>query len=136
MLTVHILNSEMIYSKWFENENCERDMPASKLDNYLNILEVLVERPQRIDKIASKIRMEKRELKRRLRFLVSNGVVEERKMMGNRTVYALNDRGFAVFKALRAFKYFERLKESLPVIDEAREIASMLSKNSRLLRER
>lgn len=111
-------------------------MPASKLDKYLNILEVLVERPQRVDKIASKARIEKGELKRRLRFLVSNGVVEERKMMGNRTMYALNDRGFAVFKALRAFKYFERLKESLPVIDEAREIASMLSKNSRLLREK
>ena len=111
-------------------------MPASKLDKYLNILEILVERPQRIDKIASKVRMEKRELRRRIHFLVSNGVVEERRIIDNRTVYALNDRGFAVFKTLRAFKYFEKLKESLPVIDEAREIALMLSKNSRMLREK
>ena len=111
-------------------------MPASKLDKYLNILEALIERPQRIDKIASKTHMEKRDVKRRLQFLVSNSVVEERKTMGNRAIYALNDRGFAVFKALRAFKYFEKLKESLPVIDEAREIASMLSKNSRHSRER
>jgi len=111
-------------------------MSPSKLDKYLNILEVLIARPQRIDKIVSKVHMEKGELKRRLRFLVSNGVAEERRTAGNTTVYALNDRGFAVFKALRAFKYFEKLKESLPVIDEAREIASMLSKNSRLSREK
>lgn len=110
-------------------------MPTSKLDKYLNILEVLVERPQRIDKISSKIHMETRELKRRMRFLVSNGVVEERRMTDNRTVYALNDRGFAVFKTLRAFKYLEKLKESLPIIDEAREITSLLSKNPRMPRK-
>jgi len=126
----------MIYLNELENENSERDMPQSKLDKYLNILEVLVERPQRIEKLASKVHMETRELKRRLHFLVSNGVVEERRMMHNRTVYALNDRGFAVFKTLQAFKYFEKLKESLPVIDEAREIASMLSRTSRMSREK
>jgi hypothetical protein len=36
---------------------------------------------------------------------------------------------------LRAFKYFEKLRESLPVIDEAKEIASILSKNTRKLRK-
>jgi len=111
-------------------------MPTSKLDYYLNILEALVERPQKIGKIASKVHMETPELKRRMRFLVSNGVVEERRMGDHQIGYALNDRGFAVFKALRAFKYFERLKETLPIIDEAREVATMLSKNSRMLRER
>jgi|GEM_PF-3013581 len=132
---VHILNSEMIYSDRFEHENGECRMPASKLDKYLNILEALVERPQKIDKIASKAHVETRELKNYMRFLVSNGIVEERRMAGSRTAYALNDRGFAVFKTLRAFKYFEKLKESIPVVDEAREIASMLTKNSRVLRK-
>lgn len=110
-------------------------MPPSKLDKYLHILEVLAERPQKIDRIASKTRMEMPEIKRRMNFLVSNGIVDERPTMGNRIVYALNDRGFAVFKTLRAFKYFEKLKESLPVIEEAKEIASILSRNSRMLRE-
>jgi len=79
--------------------------------------------------------MEKPEIKRRMNFLVSNGIVDERPTIDNRIVYALNDRGFAVFKTLRAFKYFEKLKETLPVIEEAKEIASLLYKNSRTLRE-
>lgn len=110
-------------------------MPASKLDKYLNILETLVARPQELGKIASRVRMEKPELKRRLHFLVLNGVVECRKATGNQIVYALNDRGFAVFKTLRAFKYFEKLRESLPVVEEAREIASMLPRVSRMPRK-
>jgi predicted transcriptional regulator len=109
-------------------------MPPSKLDKYLNILEVIAERPQKIDRIASKVHMETIEIKRRMKFLVSNGVVDERPTIDNRIIYALNDRGYAVFKTLRAFKYFEKLKESLPVIEEAKEIASLLSKNSRRLR--
>ena len=110
-------------------------MPPSKLDKYLNILEVLAERPQKIDRIASKVHMETVEIKRRMNFLVSNGVVNERPTIDNRIIYALNDRGYAVFKTLRAFKYFEKLRESLPVIEEAKEIASLLSKNSRMLRK-
>lgn len=110
-------------------------MTPSKLDKYLNILEVLAERPQKIDRIASKVDMETAEIKRRMNFLVSNGVVNERPTIDNRIVYALNDRGYAVFKALRAFRYFEKLKESLPVIEEAKEIASILSKNTRRLRK-
>jgi DNA-binding IclR family transcriptional regulator len=107
-------------------------MPHSKLDKYLNILEVIAERPQKIDKIASKIHMEMPELKRRMSFLVANGVVEKRRAINNKqTSYVLNDRGFAVFKTLRAFKYFEKLKESMPIIDEAREIASILSKTNK-----
>lgn len=110
-------------------------MPASKLDKYLNILEALLDHPQKIEKIAHKTHMETPELKRRIRFLISNGVVEQRRTMDERAVYALNDRGFAVLKTLRAFKYFEKLKELLPVIDEAREITSVLSRNARIPRE-
>jgi DNA-binding IclR family transcriptional regulator len=110
-------------------------MPSSKLDKYLDILEVVAEQPQKIDHIAAKVHMEKSELKRRMNFLVLNGVVNERLIDDNLVVYALNDRGYAVFRTLRAFKYFEKLRESLPVIEEAKEIASILSKNSRKLRK-
>ena len=110
-------------------------MPPSKLDKYLDILEVVAERPQKIDQIATQVHMETSELKRRMNFLVLNGVVNERPTIDNRIVYALNDRGYAVFKTLRAFKYFEKLRESLPVIDEAKEIASILSKSTRKLRK-
>jgi DNA-binding IclR family transcriptional regulator len=110
-------------------------MPLSKLDKYLNVLEALVERPQEIDRIVSKVRMERRELKRRLGFLLSNGVIEERILSDDRVVYAVNERGLAVFRTLRAFKYFEKLKNTLPMIEEAREIVSLLSKRSREWKE-
>jgi len=110
-------------------------MPPSKLDKYLDILELVAEGPLKIDHIATKVHMEKSELKRRMNFLVLNGVVNERPIDDNRIVYALNDRGYAVFRTLRAFKYFEKLRESLPVIEEAKEIASILSKSSRKLRK-
>ena len=110
-------------------------MPPSKLDKYLNILEVLADRPNKIDRIASRVHMEKPEIKSRMNFLVSNGIVDERPTIDNHIIYALNDRGFAVFKRLRAFRYFEKLKETLPVIEEAKEITSLLYKNRRPLRE-
>ena len=79
--------------------------------------------------------MEKPEIRSRMNFLVSNGIVNERPTVDNQVMYALNDRGYAVFKTLRAFKYFEKLKESLPIIEEAKEITSLLYKNQRTLRE-
>lgn len=110
-------------------------MPPSKLDRYLNILEVLVVRPQKLDYLAHRIRMEQRVLKRYLAFLVSNGVVEKRSFSEKLVLYALTERGLAVFKTLRALKYMERLKDSLPIVEEAREITAVLSKHRREWKE-
>lgn len=111
-------------------------MAPSKLETYLNILEVLVENPQKPEFIARKVHIKQDSLKRRMSFLVSNGVIEKRRLMSNnQTVYALTERGMAVFKELRAMKYFEKLRESFPIVEEAREIASFLSKRSRNWRE-
>lgn len=111
-------------------------MPPSKLETYLNILEVLVENPQKPDFIARKTHLKQEPLKRYLAFLVANGVVEKRKLMSSKQlVYALTERGMAVFKELRAMKYFEKLRESFPIVEEAREIASFLSKRSKDWRE-
>jgi len=103
------------------------EMPASKLEKYLNILEKLVERPRQPSEIARKAHIEPKALKRLMDFLDSNGVVEKRQIIGKRSVYALTERGLAVFKTLRALQYLEKLKESLPVVEEAREIVSALS---------
>jgi len=110
-------------------------MPPSKLDKYLNILEVLVTRPQKLDQIARKSHVEPGVLKRYLKFLVSNGVVEKRESNTNQNIYAITERGLSVFKTLRALKYLEKLKDSLPLVEEAREIASMLSKHPREWKE-
>lgn len=106
-------------------------MRASKLEKYLNILEVLVERPRQASEIARKAKTERKALKHLMDFLDSNGVVEERRIRGQRIVYALTERGLAVFKTLRALQYLEKLKESLPVVEEASEIVSALSKQSK-----
>jgi len=110
-------------------------MPPSKLDKYLSILEVLVLQPQKMDRIAYKAKMERNTLKRYLDFLVSNGVVEKRKFSGKRVVYAINEKGLSVFKTLKTLKYIEKLKKTLPVVEEAREIASVLSEHYRKLKD-
>jgi DNA-binding PadR family transcriptional regulator len=74
-------------------------------------------------------------LKRYLDFLVSNGLVEKRRLRGNRVIYAINERGVSVFKTLRTLKYLEKLKKTLPIVDEAREIASVLTQHYRELKE-
>jgi len=110
-------------------------MPPSKLDKYLNILEVLVQRPQKLDYIAYKTSMECTALKRCLNFLVSNTLVEERTVTDKRIVYAITERGVSVFKTLRALKYLEKLKKCLPTVEEAREIAPVILKRSQKWRQ-
>jgi len=110
-------------------------MSPSKLDKYLNILEVLVRRPQKLDQIAYRAKMECTSVKRYLGFLISNGLVEERELRGKRVVYVVNERGISVFKALRALKYLEKLKKTLPTVEEAREVAPVLTKHSQELKE-
>lgn len=110
-------------------------MPPSKLDKYLSILDVLVLGPRKLDYIADRINMECNAVKRYLDFLVTNGLVEERRLNGKQMVYAINERGLSVFKTLRALKYLEKLKKTLPIVEEAREVASVLAKHSEKLKE-
>lgn len=106
-------------------------MSPSKLDKYLNILEALVARPQKTDYLSRRVRIEQNVLKRHLDFLVSNGVVEKRKFSDKLVLYAVTERGLTVFKTLRALKYLEKLRDTLPAVEEAREIAAVLSKRSK-----
>jgi len=111
------------------------EMSPSKLDKYMIILEVLVLGPQKIDSIAYGAKMECNALKRCLDFLVTNGLVDERRWSSKRMVYAINERGISVFKTLRALKYLEKLKKTLPIVEEAREVASVLNKHPHKLKE-
>jgi predicted transcriptional regulator len=104
-------------------------VPPSKLHKYLNILRVLVLGPQKISSIAYGAKMECTSLKRYLHFLISNGLVEERRGSGKRVVYAINERGLSVFETFRALKYLEKLTKTLPIVDEVR-VASVPSKHS------
>jgi len=110
-------------------------MRTSKLDRYLNILEVLVLRPSKLNYIAHEAKIEHTLLKRHMDFLVSNGLVEKRRLSGRQVVYAINERGVSVFKTLRALRYLEKLRASLPIIEEAQEITPTLSKHSKRWKE-
>jgi predicted transcriptional regulator len=111
-------------------------MAPSKLERYLDILEILVDRPKKLDAISYIAKMECNEVKRSLEFLMANSLVEERSLRnGKRIVYAITERGLSVFKTLRMLKYLEKLKSTLPIVEEAREIASTINENSHRLEE-
>lgn len=105
-------------------------MPRSKLERYLSILEVLVPRPLRFDKISYEAKIDTATLKRHLDFLILHKLVEERTSKNGKSVFAVTERGLAVFKTLRAQKYLQKLRRIMPVVEEASEIQSLLSKSS------
>ena len=105
-------------------------MPRSKLEKYVDILEVLVPKPLKFEKISYKTDMKCSMLKRYLTFLISHKLVEERFLAKEKTVYAITERGLAVFKTLQAQKYFQKLKNILPVVEEASEVGPLLSKHA------
>ena len=84
-------------------------MSLSKLNKCLIILKVLVIGPQKIDSITYGVKMGRISLKNNLDFLVSIGLVEERRHSDEYIVYAINERGLSVFETLKALKYIEKL---------------------------
>lgn len=84
----------------------------SKLEKYLNILEVLVPQPRKFEDISYNANMECRMQKRYLSFLISHNLVEEAHLDGGIS-YSITARGLAVLKTLEAEKYFEKIKKVL-----------------------
>lgn len=110
-------------------------MPRSRLEKYLSILDVLVPEPLEFESISYKTNIECKTLRRHLSFLVEHNLVEGRPLDRKRTVYAITERGLAVFKTLQAQEYFKKLRDILPVVDEAGEIRPLLSKHANKLNE-
>lgn len=92
-------------------------MTRSKLEKYLNILEVLVPKPLEFEAISYEANLECKMLKRYLGFLTLHKLVEELILDNSKLAYALTDRGLAVFKTLQAREYFKKLRNTL-VIDD------------------
>lgn len=105
-------------------------MPRSKLEKYLSILETLVPQSLELEHISYNTNIECRILKRYLNFLISYRLVDERPLTKEEVVYGITERGLAVFKTLQAQKYFQKIKNILPVVDEASEVGTLLSKHS------
>lgn len=103
-------------------------MHRSKLELCEAILEALVKEPLNIDRIAYKTDVECTVLIRYLDFLIKNGLVQER-MLGNKLLYALTERGIGIFRTLDFQKYLKRISSTLMQIDEAMQTIRDLSED-------
>lgn len=104
-------------------------MRRSKLETYEAILEALMRKPLAIDRIAYETDIDVSILNQRLGFLAENGLVEERPMP-KKTLYAITERGVAVFKTLNFNKYLEKVSNALSAIDDAMHTLPLLSKDN------
>lgn len=103
-------------------------MRRSKLETFEAILEALMKKPLAIDRIAYDTDLDCNVLNQRLNFLVENGLVEERPMP-KKTLYAITERGVAVFKTLNFNKYLEKVSSALSAIDDAMHTLPLLSRD-------
>lgn len=103
-------------------------MRRSKLESYEAILEALVKKPQPIDRIAYETSIDCTVICRRLGFLVENGLVEERALPRN-TLFAITERGMAVFKTLNFRKYLEKISGSLSSLNDAMQTLPIMSRD-------
>jgi len=104
-------------------------MRKSKLESYEDILGALVEKPLTIDRIAYETSMDCAVLNQRLDVLIKNGLVEER-FSNKKTRYAVTEKGMAVFKTLNFQKYFEKVANTIRMMDEAVHVIPIISENS------
>jgi predicted transcriptional regulator len=100
----------------------------SKLESYEAILEALIKKPLTVDRIAYETTIDCTVLNRRLDFLTENGLVEERPLP-KKALYAITERGVAVFKALNFNRYLEKISSTLSAIDEAMQTIPVISKD-------
>jgi predicted transcriptional regulator len=87
----------------------------SKLEMYVDILKVLALRgPLKLTHIMYKANVNCSVLSEYLEFLLKQGLVEERALKKNRTVYAVTQNGLSVLKA------FRELTQALPIVEETK----------------
>jgi len=87
-------------------------MRRSKLETYVDILEVLVHwGPLKLTHVMSKSNVNYRVLEQYFSFLIKQGLVNERILRKDRKVYAITPNGVEVVKKLR------ELKVALPILE-------------------
>lgn len=88
---------------------------------YVDILSVLAHRgPLKLTHVMYKSNVNCSVLSEYLEFLLKQGLVEERNVKKNRTVYAVTQRGLTVLKL------FRELKQVLPIVEEDKRQTSLL----------
>jgi predicted transcriptional regulator len=88
---------------------------------YVDILKVLAQRgPLKLTHVMYKANVNCSVLSEYLEFLLKQGLVEERMVKKNRTVFAVTQRGITVLKS------FRELTQALPIIEESQRQAPLL----------
>ncbi|MEM2953053.1 MAG: winged helix-turn-helix domain-containing protein [Candidatus Bathyarchaeia archaeon] len=105
-------------------------MRRSKLEIYEAILETLARRPLKVDSIAYKTSMDCMVVRQYLDFLTKNGLVEER-FSGDKSFYAITERGKAVYRALSFQKRLDKITESIKAVSEALEALPTLKSDEK-----
>jgi predicted transcriptional regulator len=107
----------MLYQK-LDNPQCMRAvMRKSKLENYEAIMRALVDKYLSVDSLAYACGMDCVAANERLRFLIKQGLVEE-KQCHSKTLYALTKRGLSIQKALMLTQRLNKLKATTKAVDE------------------
>jgi predicted transcriptional regulator len=88
-------------------------MRRSKIEMYLDILKILAHRgPLKLTHVMYKANVNCKMLKEYLDFLIKQGLVEEKIIKRQKTVYTITQRGVTVLKQ------FRELKDVLPIVEE------------------
>ena len=88
-------------------------MRRSKLENYEAILSALARRPLTVDSIAYRTNMDCTLLQQYLESLLRHGLVQERIISGKRRLYAITERGMAIFRTLSFQRYLDKIAKSI-----------------------
>jgi len=104
-------------------------MRKSKLESYQEILETLAKKPLTIDKLSYETSTDCTLLNQRVDFLIKNGLVNERGS-GERTMFAVSERGIAVLKALNLQLHLEKVKSTIMAVDRTAQITPIISKDN------
>jgi len=104
-------------------------MRRSKLESYEAILGALVKKPLSVDNIAYETDMDCNLLRQRIDSLLKNSLVEERNLT-TKTCYAITEKGIAVLRTLSFQKYFEKVANSIRMVDEALQVLPEISRTN------
>jgi predicted transcriptional regulator len=113
-----ILGSQTLYPKHSENRTGACPMSKSKLEICESILNVLSAEASSIDRLSYETDLDCNTVKDNLRFLVKNGLVEERGL-GSVTLHVLTEKGQGVLRALNFQKYVAKVRKTISTLDEA-----------------
>ena len=104
------------------------NMRRSKLELREAILAGLLKEPLAIDDIAFETTMDCTVLNQHLDFLIQHSLIEER-LSGEKTLYAITERGIAVLKALNFQKYLQKVTNAIKTMDDAYQVLPIMSKD-------